>query len=390
MICSIFKRKRRVDGKLEEAEHWSAQLCMDWERSVRRWSLGTTDKREAERLLHEERVKVEKRHHGLLAPESVTEAAEQPLGELLDAFLVDIAVNVSTATLDKYQEARRLFAACGWHRLADVNERSFHLWRKTARLSPKTIRDRVASVGTFYQWLRRNRMVLHNPLEFVRIKVPRVVYRRAESPANVQRLLSVAAPHRAAVYLVALQTGLRRKELEELKESDFELDAPQPFVRVPASITKNRKEATIWLRPEVVAVIRHLKSDSQICEAKIFKGLIPRLPRFRADLELAGIPFLDGRGRRFDFHALRVTFGTNLSAAGVAPRIAMELLRHSDIKLTMNVYTDAAQLPTSAAMASLPGFTVDSGAQIGAQTGAQTGVAGVRGESQVVAYTRTG
>jgi site-specific recombinase XerD len=78
-------------------------------------------------------------------------------------------------------------------------------------------------------------------------------------------------------------------------------------------------------------------------------------------LELAGIPFEDAQGRRLDLHALRVTFGTNLSVAGVSPRVAMELMRHSDIKLTMKIYTDASQLLTAAAVASLPPLVVSPG-----------------------------
>ncbi len=41
-----------------------------------------------------------------------------------------------------------------------------------------------------------------------------------------------------------------------------------------------------------------------------------------------------------DFHALRTTFRTLRSKAGVSPRVAMSLMRHTDIRLTMNTYTD--------------------------------------------------
>jgi acyl-CoA thioesterase I len=40
-----------------------------------------------------------------------------------------------------------------------------------------------------------------------------------------------------------------------------------------------------------------------------------------------------------DFHALRHTFGSNLARAGVAPKIAMDLMRHSDVNLTMRLYS---------------------------------------------------
>jgi hypothetical protein len=39
---------------------------------------------------------------------------------------------------------------------------------------------------------------------------------------------------------------------------------------------------------------------------------------------------------------------TRLQRAGVSPREAMELARHSDIRLTMKTYTDVGQLPLAA------------------------------------------
>jgi integrase len=39
-----------------------------------------------------------------------------------------------------------------------------------------------------------------------------------------------------------------------------------------------------------------------------------------------------------DFHGLRHTFITNLRDAGVDPKVAQKLARHSDIRLTMDIY----------------------------------------------------
>jgi len=41
------------------------------------------------------------------------------------------------------------------------------------------------------------------------------------------------------------------------------------------------------------------------------------------------------RERRVDFHSLRHTFGTMFSLSGVTPRVAMDLMRHRDMRLTM-------------------------------------------------------
>ena len=75
---------------------------------------------------------------------------------------------------------------------------------------------------------------------------------------------------------------------------------------------------------------------------------------FRRDLTRAGIVYQDEQGRRADLHALRKTFGTALVLNGEHPRVVMEAMRHSDLKLTMKLYTDAGQLPVGAALARLP------------------------------------
>lgn len=62
----------------------------------------------------------------------------------------------------------------------------------------------------------------------------------------------------------------------------------------------------------------------------------------KADLKVAGVPYKDANDRYADFHALRHTFISNLARAGVHPRNAQALARHSTIDLTMNVYTHIA------------------------------------------------
>src|SRR5439155_11744857 len=62
----------------------------------------------------------------------------------------------------------------------------------------------------------------------------------------------------------------------------------------------------------------------------------------------------DDRGRSLDIHALRTTFGTLLSKGGVSPRTAQAAMRHSDIKLTMGVYTDPKLLDVRGALDALP------------------------------------
>jgi len=92
--------------------------------------------------------------------------------------------------------------------------------------------------------------------------------------------------------------------------------------------------------------------------AKPTDRVFPAIPRnsrgFLPDLDKAGIPREDDWGKRYCFHSLRVTFGTWLAQAGVAPRVHMELMRHTDMKLTMQFYTDPRLLDTTRAVGELP------------------------------------
>jgi len=82
------------------------------------------------------------------------------------------------------------------------------------------------------------------------------------------------------------------------------------------------------------------------------------MDRFRKDLEAAGIPYVDDKGEFADFHALRHTFANSLTLTGESERVIMELMHHSDMRLTAKVYTDAGLLPTRDVVMKLPALTM--------------------------------
>jgi hypothetical protein len=72
------------------------------------------------------------------------------------------------------------------------------------------------------------------------------------------------------------------------------------------------------------------------------------------DLTFADIKKEDEHKRIVDIHSFRYTFATHLCKAGVPLRTAQAAMRHSDPKLTANVYTDPALLDVAGAIESLP------------------------------------
>ena len=64
---------------------------------------------------------------------------------------------------------------------------------------------------------------------------------------------------------------------------------------------------------------------------------------------------------------MRTTFGSHLSRGGVPLRTAQAAMRHSDPRLTANVYTDPRLLDVSGALEVLPALPLDAGPETEAQ-----------------------
>jgi len=142
--------------------------------------------------------------------------------------------------------------------------------------------------------------------------------------------------------------------LQQVVWGDLHLDHERPHVIVRASTTKNRKDALLPLHPQLLAELKAIQTNETKAEDFVFSQHGHPDRRIQIDLAAAGIPKIDAMGRKLDFHALRYTFATKLASSGVSQRLAQELMRHSDPRLTANIYTDVTQLPTSAAVNGLP------------------------------------
>ena len=170
------------------------------------------------------------------------------------------------------------------------------------------------------------------------------------------RLINLSG-QRGIVYLVAAVTGLRRGELAKVEWRDVHIDEAQPYIYVCSSIAKNAKSVAQPLPPKVAEALRRCRLRDVAPHELVFKRLIPEMDRFRADLAVAGIAYVDARGQYADFHSLRKTFATELAKSQLPLRLAMELMRHSDPNLTTKIYTDAGLLPTWDAVGALPMFS---------------------------------
>ena len=197
--------------------------------------------------------------------------------------------------------------------------------------------------------------------------------RLADNPDLIAKLERLGR-ERALMYKTLVLTGLRRSELASLTVGQVRLDDRFPCLELAAADEKNREGSTIPLRGDLVddlrAWIETLAGErTSLAIGNAGSRLPASTPLFVVphalvkildrDLKLAGIGKKDERGRTIDVHAIRTTFSTLLSAGGVSPRTAQAALRHADLKLTMETYTDPKLLDVRGALDSLPKLPLD-------------------------------
>jgi len=362
----VFKRKRRINGKPVSSHCYYGHYTLANDARQRTVCLKVTDLQVAKSILHKIVQEAEREAAGIVAPKQLRESAQKPLAAHQDDFLADLKASGRDEMYQANLRCRlvKLLKECGWQYPKDVTPDSFMTWRNHQTLAAKTLNDYLDAARGLMRWMQRAGRLDQNPLQSVRkVKTAgqEVVLRRAFSDDEVRRLLEVAGP-RKPVYLTALNTGLRRSELAALQKGDCFLYGDNPFLKVRASTTKNNKAATIWLNEEVAAELKKLVALGAGLDEAVFET-IPGMDQFRKDLVAAGIPFVDAQGRRADFHALRHTLATNLARCGVLPRVAMEFMRLSEMRLTNKTYTDVAHLPLAEAADMLPKFTTKKGTQ---------------------------
>ena len=181
------------------------------------------------------------------------------------------------------------------------------------------------------------------------------------SPAEVRKLLDTAAEdHFEALYVLAVSTGLRQGELLALRWQDVDLDANTlqvrqtlhrtqgEFVFSPPKSSKSRRLVALTAAATAALYRRAVRQAEERQRAGavwqdgglIFTNEIGgpvdagnlRRRSFWPLLERAGLP-------RIRFHDLRHTAATLMLGRGIHPKIVSEMLGHSQIGITLDLYS---------------------------------------------------
>lgn len=309
----------------------------------------------------------------------------QTMAQFLKVWLEGVKTTVRPRTYASYEQMSRVHIEPELGKVA------------VARLTPQQVQRLYAKkleAGLSGTTVAHIHAVLHRALEqAVRwglagrnitelTDAPRLGHKEMEtlSPDQVKAFLKVARAHRLeALFVLAITTGMRQGELLGLRWVDVDLDRGSVQVRanlqrvkggfvVGEPKTARSRRQILLAKPAVDALHRHRARQAE-----------ERL-RLGPDWEDHGFVFTNTVGQPLDhahllnrvfrpllkeaecpairFHDLRHTAATLLLSEGIHPKVVSEMLGHSQIAVTIDLYshvTPTMQQQAAAAMESLLG-----------------------------------
>jgi integrase len=264
----------------------------------------------------------------------------------------------------------------GEPRLSDIMPSVLYLYVNKGKLAGDSTASqvmRMRAVKAFCRWLCDNYRMPEDPLRGVKVQVVKkhhqVYKRRPLTIEQFEKLIDtthkspktregLTGPERAVMYELAAYSGQRRGTLLHMLHTDFDVIDGVPVLRTNPSWHKSEKEILIPMRSEFLPRLNGFLASRP--QGQPIFGARPRMKTARMiqqDLADAGLISItkrivnhtllveqapDSRGFIVDFHSLRGTCATLLARAGVPMKVVQEILGHSDINLTANIYTSVA------------------------------------------------
>lgn len=193
-----------------------------------------------------------------------------------------------------------------------------------------------------------------NPIKLVRQSSKRRSPPVVLTPSEIRTLLEGLKIRERTLVFIAASTGIRQSELFALKWSDIDLSAGTMYVAPsivhgfvgPCKTESSQKP--VPLHPLVCDALVKWKLQSSygkpgdwVFASPHAKGNLPYWGQAILHKYLRPAARDLGIEKRFGWHTFRHTYSTLLRSVGTGFKVMQELLRHSTIRSTLDVYTQA-------------------------------------------------
>ncbi len=275
------------------------------------------------------------------------------VGALIDRFLKEYApkhCRLNTLNCYRWTLNKHVRPKWGTAYVEDIETMDVQDWLDEYAYSRQVKGHIRGYLHTLFNQAIRWKMVDRNPITLVRQSRKRLKAPRVLTTEEFKALLDqLGEPYKTMVVTITC-LGLRASELLALQWGDIDFECLT--VRIQRSIvggevnpTKTEaSEATLPLDPALAeTLLQHKARASYLGNSDYVFAADSGKPRWAGILLTDHIkPAADEVGvGPVGWHTFRRTYSTLLHALGTAPVVQKELLRHADIRTTLDIYTRA-------------------------------------------------
>jgi integrase len=350
---------------------------------VRRRSTKTKDLRIAREKLAATLREVEQQKYGHV--DRYAETRKAPLADLVNAYKAHLEAERCTA---KYvgDTVRRLRQFLAYTKVSTVQsigmpDAERYIAHIRTKFSTKTRDHHAGSLRAFGKWLERTGRWDRDPFHGLRVRTANrdkfLTFKRVSLRfADAEKLVEAAwarfeaekalggwpttlayedaVRDRQVLYWFALTTAFRANEAASILWEDLTLDG-RLAVRLAGKFTKNGDDAVVPLQPFLAEALKQMRARRSALQMRRGNGPVLETDRVfhvpskvaeivRKDAAYAGlIPQRSPTSKRVDFHCLRKSCARILIELNVHPKVIQQALRHSDIRLTMDLYGELGE-----------------------------------------------
>jgi integrase len=269
----------------------------------------------------------------------------------------------------------------GTYELQNIKTIEVESWLRRLPLARSSCAKIRGVMSVLFNHACRYELFDSNPIHLVRQGAKRNKTPCVLTPAEIRVLADGLAIRERTLVLLAASTGLRQSELFGLKWGD--INSAEGTMNVTRSIVcgvvgpckTESSQKPVPIHPLVVDALtkwrevqRYRKLDDWVFASGCRRGRKPYWGQ--AILRKYILPKAQELGieRRFGWHTFRHTYSTLLRSVGTEFKVMQELLRHSSLRSTLDVYTQAITPAKHAAQAAVVSLVFSPQAKTEART----------------------
>lgn len=305
------------------------------------WVLPGTTRRKSKSLKTKDPVKAEQMradleyelNNGLVASKN-----NMTWTEFTEKYLEDRYADRSAQSQTKIRSLFSKFASLNRPKLLlDVTEEMIaeyarHLRRK--KFKATTIQTHLAHLSSAMRWAQRNRLINQAP-NVEPVSVPKKRSVRSLDAEEFAKLKQSLPADWQVFACAAWLTGMRRNELFYLEWSQG--DGSRPYIdwkrnriEIPAEANKSGQDQWVPIHPDLKLLLWESRKE---------KGRIFTLSESPREVSRKFSRLAQSAGVKATLHDLRRSFGTRYARV-VPAQVLQKLMRHADIKTTLEFYVD--------------------------------------------------